>query len=588
MAVYDRDADAATAVTAFLAQFTLNANGDIRFSAGTDTFHVWWLHRALQKKVWDFAVSGDDNLSLSKPNPSTSEALGTIITLLDHTTNYSVRYNIDDTVAQSLFGGSVEQTNVSSQLERYSGLIVLGSVNSGTTELQILQDGALYPSFWGTGINQTDANTLLRVLVKTYTAGAETDNSIVVVKASEWGDTYSIWETTLGLGEKVAAINTFADPQNDTALLTVQGYGAIAATGEGYDQIDVDGNGADNFLGTWSYAGLSVQTKKALFERVKSLLVRSTTETLFGLDGDLWTGRVYDVPMTAGAGAETWAQNDTVTWTGTNAGEGVLLGVDSLNDSTAVRMIIHLTRGVAPTTGDTITNGTASQVLSGPSVKLATSPSHLGVFTGSSWIGAYGIGFDATELEFGDSVTSLDGLTPSVPQNVTITVNAEVGSAGDVPHFFLAEKDPVLNAPDYDKYSAAGNISGAGILDVTGSIDLDEPKTGWVGVLHNGDTAYTFYEYTNWAGGQFTLSGTLNAAISATDPVFIAFLYQTGTGAGTTKTASRTFVFNAGTRDFVGWVRHGDPAIPDKPVPVSFTGVGSNSVALTVQLDDES
>ena len=107
MATYLRGADAATAVTAFLAQFKIATNGDITYVSGTDTFHVWWLHRSLQKIAWDFTITGDDEINLTKPNPSTSEAIGTIITLKDHTTDYSVSYNITDTVAEYLFGGSI-------------------------------------------------------------------------------------------------------------------------------------------------------------------------------------------------------------------------------------------------------------------------------------------------------------------------------------------------------------------------------------------------------------------------------------------------------------------------------------------------
>ena len=138
MAEYDRNATPASAVAAFIAQFAISATGDVTYVAGSDTFHVWWLHRALQKKVWDFAILGNDNVNLAKPNPSTSEALGTIITLIDHTTNYSVRWNITDEVAEYLYGGSVEQVNGSAQTERYSGLIVLGSVNLGSTVLQVV------------------------------------------------------------------------------------------------------------------------------------------------------------------------------------------------------------------------------------------------------------------------------------------------------------------------------------------------------------------------------------------------------------------------------------------------------------------
>ena len=77
----------------------------------------------------------------------------------------------------------LSRQNGSSQTERYSGLIVLGSAVAGT-ELQVIQDAAVYTSFWGTGLNQTDSNTLNRVLIKTIVAGAEVDQQIVVVKAS--------------------------------------------------------------------------------------------------------------------------------------------------------------------------------------------------------------------------------------------------------------------------------------------------------------------------------------------------------------------------------------------------------------------
>lgn len=592
MAVYDRNADAATAVTAFLAQYTLNANGNIRFSAGTDSFHVWWLHRALQKKVWDFAVSGDDNLNLAKPNPSTSEALGTIITLVDHTTNYATRYNIDDTVAQQLFGGSVEQQNASSQLERYSGLRVLGSVNNPLTELQLVQNNALLASHWGTGKNQTDANTLLRVLVKTFSAGAEIDNSVVITKASEWQDTYAIWETTLGLGESVAAINTASDPQNTTALLTVQGYtgfAGVAATLEGYQQIDVDGLGADNFLGAASYASLTGnQNKKALYEVVKAYLTRGTVDTVFGIDGDLWTGRVYDVTVTPGAGVENWVQNETISW---GTGTGVLLAADNLADASTTRIILHLTTGVPPVNTDVLTGATASNVATA-ATKLTTAPNILGLFTGTNWIGAFGIGFAGGELTFGDAVTSLDGETPTVPQNVTVTINVDVGLAGDDPHVFIAEKDPVLEAPDYTVYTAAsGNLINDPDIVVNEAIASDEPQDGWLGVLVTGQSQYKFYHYSSWTGSTFTLDATdhpggLDEAITLNDPAFVAIIYASATGGGVNKSVSNSYIYSA-DKAIRGWVRHGDPASPDRPVLIS-ANVGSNGFTTTVVLDDES
>lgn len=589
MTVYDRDADPATAVNAWLAQFAIDASGAITHDTGTHTFHVWWLHRALQKKVWEFNTSGNDLVNLAKPNPSTSEALGTIITLLDHTTNYAVRYNITDTVAESHFGGSIEQQNGSSQTERYSGLQVLGSA-PGTTQLQVIQDHAVYTSFWGTGLNQTDSNTLLRILIKTIVAGADVDQQIVVVKATEFGDQYAVWETTLGLGEKVAAITTSADPNNLTALGTVQAYTGFAGIGalmEGYDLIDVDGAGADPFLGTLSYNGLTGnQNKTALYEVVKAYLTRGTTDTVFGIDGDLYTARLFQCTVTPGAGSQLYVQNEIVTW-GTG-GEGIFLGADDLDEDNTTRILIHLNKGIAPVASDTIlgaTNAADNVVVS--TEKLATNMNYIGLYTGTNWIAAQGIGFIANELIFGDSVIALDGQTPTVPQNVTLTVTATVDNLDD-PYIFLAEKDPVLDAPDYDKYSGTAQGVSVGTVIVDTAIDADEPQTGYVGVLHTGRTYFTFYEYSSWSGSTFTLVGTTDAiAITAGDDVFIAFFYEAMTGTGVTQTAANSFVFNAGTRDFVGWVRHGDPAIPDKPVPIAFNTVGSNSQSLTIVMDNE-
>jgi hypothetical protein len=596
MAVYDRDADAATAVAAWLAQFAIDATGAITHDTGTDTFHVWWLHRALQKKVWDFATSGNDLVNLAKPNPSTSEALGTIITLLDHTTNYSVRYNITDTVAESHFGGSIEQQNGSSQTERYSGLIVLGSAVAGT-QLQIVQNAALYTSFWGTGLNQTDSNTLLRILVKTIVAGAEVDQQIVVVKASEYGDDYKVWETTLGLGESVAAITTVTDPNNDTAIGTVQaytGFAGVGATVEGYDLIDVDGNGADPFLGTLSYAGLTGnQNKKALYEVIKAYLSRGTTDTLFGIDGDLYTSRLFQLTVTPGSGSQVYVQNEIVTWTG--AGEGIFLGADDVDEDNTTRIVIHLNKGIAPVNTDVITGATnAANNTVTSTEKLATNANYIGVYTGTNYLAAQGIGFLDTELIFGDSVTALDGETPTVPQNVTLTVNIECDNLDD-PYVFLAEKDPVLAAPDYDKYAGETTGSSSSFVDIDAPLDADEPQTGYVGVLHTGRTYFTFYQYTDWnntentPNGRFNLSGTTDAiGITAGDDVFIGYFYEAAAGTGTDQSVTRSFVFDSGTREFVGWVRHGDPAIPDKPVPIAFNAVGSNSQTLTVVLDNES
>lgn len=562
MAIYDTDADSATAITAWLAQYKVAASGAITFVTGTNTFHVKWINRALQKLAWDFVISGDDEVNLVFPNPSKEEALGKIVTLNDWTTDYSINYIVNDTVMEQHFGGSVSQNNGD---DIYYGLIVLGS-NSTPIPLKILQNNVELTSHWGNGKNQTDSNTLLRVMIKGRSSGADIDNLLVHVKASTWLETYAVWGTTLALGEAVASITTADDPQNTTALGTVQAYGI--AKSEGYNLLDLDGLGNKPYLGEWSYSPQS--NKKALYEFVKAILVDGSTDTLYGVDGDLWTGRLYDCVIGA-TRSGTWIQNETLSWgTGATAGTGHLVGVDTLTGTATVRLILHLDTGVFPAAALVITGGGgATGTVSGTPALLTTSPNHLAQFTGA-WIGAYGIGFDSNQIGSVDSFKDLDGNIVTPPNNVTIQGTIEALNLADDLHLFLAPKHATLNAPDKEVYVCTGEIIGAGVIRVD-AIASDTPQTGWFGVLKTGTTTYKFYEYTSWTGTTFTLAGVIaDDAITASDAGFHAIAYESMTGAGTTKSFSNSLVYSTDIA-VIGWVRHGDASGVDKIVPISGT-----------------
>lgn len=576
MAIYGKDATASTAVAAWLTQFKIAANGAITYVAGTDTFHVTWLHRALQKKVYEFASSGDDDVNLAKPNPSKSEALGTIITLYDHTADFGVNYTVSDEVMKYHFGGSVSQNNGD---DEWYGLKVLGSKDA-SIPIKIIQNHTELTSHWGAGKNQTEPGTLLRVMIKGKSGGSLIDHGIVHVKLSTWGFNYAIWKTTLGLGEAIASVSSTADPQNDTALATVQAYGITKP--EGYRLLDLDNNGNKPYLGEWSYAPQT--SKKALYEYVKAILVDGSADTLYGVDGDLWTGRILDFTVDNTTGSGTFTQNEAVSWTG---GTGNLVGMDDMDATAASRMFIHLNTGVAPPIGGTITGGSSSAAIdsSGAASELSTHPHHLGQFTGA-WIGAHGIGFKAAEVTSADSFTDLDGNTVSPPNSVAISVNIDAVDAADDPHVFLAPKDPALNAPDIAVYTAAsGNNSGNGTFTVNESIASDTPQTGHIGILATGDNNYEFYEYTSWSGSTFTLAGTLSQNITANDPAFHAIFYQSAIGTGTSKSVSNSLIYNSDI-DVIGWVRQGDPAAPDKQVQISGT-IGSGGMNINVNLERE-
>ena len=579
MAIYDTDATSSTAITAWLAQFKVASTGAITYVTGTHTFHVKWINRALQKIAWDFIISGDDEVNLSFPNPSKEEALGKIVTLYDHTTDYSVNYTVTDTVMEYHFGGSVSQNGGA---DIYYGLQILGS-STTPVPIKIIQDEVELTSHWGTGKNQTDSNTQLRIMIKGRDTGTDIDGLRIVMKAATWEETYAFWETTLQLGESVGSISTDADPQNDTLLATVQAYSITKS--EGYKLLDLDGNGNKPYLGEWSYSPEG--SKKALYEFVKMILEDGTTETLYGVDGDLWTNRVFDCSITSGTG--THVQNETCTWgAGATAGNGNLMGVDSLTGTATSRYILHLGAGVPPESGVTITgNGSATAVTDADAVKLSTNPNHLAQFTGA-WIGAYGIGFDSNEIGVVDSFTSLDGDPISPPNNVTISGTMEALDSGDDLHVFLATKDAVLNAPDYTVYTCVGESISSAVIRVNETIASDTPQAGWFGVLKTGTTTYKFYEYDSWTSGTdtFNLVGTIaDDAITASDPGFHAIFYDSMTGGGTTKSASNSLVYSSDIA-VVGWVRHGDASGVDKIIPVSGT-VGSAGFSFTGTMEAE-
>lgn len=202
--------------------FSINSSGDIRHVSGTATYTVLELHRWLQDLADDASFSGNDEIDITLPNPS-SRATDEVITLLSP-------YNIDDDAAEYFYGGSITQSDGDVV---YSGLEVLGTVGSATTEIMVIQNNAVLTSFWGTGLNNS-GSTLLRILVKTRNAGADIDGKRVVVQVREFTDSYDFFNITLGTGEGVVAINSADDSNNQNGYrdITVTGASGVFTVGE--------------------------------------------------------------------------------------------------------------------------------------------------------------------------------------------------------------------------------------------------------------------------------------------------------------------------------------------------------------------
>lgn len=266
------------------ADWTVSVTGDIRWTgAGTGTnVTVLEMHRFLQDLADDaVAVASTlDLLAITNDTPS-DRATDNIITLING-------YNIDDTAAQHIFDGSIEQDGGDTF---YRGLVVVGAVESGT-EIQIEQNGAKLTSYWGAlgaaaGNGDTAANILLRIMVKTRADGASIDGERIRVYARELGDTYAEFSVTMGAGNNTAALFTGSDLNNDTAAGTIATYTAFGNT-EGFRQITIGGTAYD-FLDEWTIAQTgSVPDPAAindLYEYTKWLTRRGSTSTIHAFAG---------------------------------------------------------------------------------------------------------------------------------------------------------------------------------------------------------------------------------------------------------------------------------------------------------------
>lgn len=268
--------------------FSVDVNGDIRHVSGTDNYTVLELHRFLQDLADDAVASGNDLLDITSDTPS-DRSTDNIITLLG-------TYNIDDNAAEFLYAGSITQAGGDVV---YSGLRVLGAVNNVNTQLEVVQDGALYDTgspFWGDqstgGYNgNAAAGILMRVLIKSRVGGADIDRKNIRVQARHWGDTYDFFNVTLGQGESVAAIGTTPDAQNDTLQATVTAYTHVTNT-EGFQTIDLNnGNGAREYYSQWTYgADTSGDGLKGIWEFIKDTTGNGTAKTIHGLNGEFFLG----------------------------------------------------------------------------------------------------------------------------------------------------------------------------------------------------------------------------------------------------------------------------------------------------------
>jgi hypothetical protein len=534
--------------------FSIAANGDIRYTGGGDNYTVIAFHRWLGDLMDDAQASGNDILDITDATAS-ERSTDNIITL-------NSPYNIDDDASQHLYDGSVIQTNGDTI---YDGILVFA--NAGAY-LSIVQNGALASNFWTTGLNADSANGIShRFMLKVRNAAADIDGRRVIGQTREFGSTYSEFKINgTARGNNVLAL-TYADDLNDeTAAATVATWTTITNT-EGYRLLDVNNDTTNEpYYSEWNRDTFTINQ---FYERMKWLTRRGSASTIYGLNGELFRGVTHEIVVDTPTG--TFDAVEAVSWSG---GTGQMLAIDST--TAATKMWIQILTGVAPTDGQVITGGTSLATVT-VNVTVTERPLSFpfcGQSTGSALIGAYGFGIETADLSASDKLTDLTNALRNPPNNVTFTVSGLVSGEDRV--LVGPESGGVLNASQLSLNTTLSGASETAIV-VTTTIPSDTPATGTVRVQLNSGI-YRRVAYTSFAGSTFTIASTDFSTDNATaaNNVFISYIDKL---AGASSEAF-TVVFNSSRSLFVR-VRDGD-VTPIKTFETTSTlgSAGGSSTAI--------
>ena len=543
--------------------------GDAHGGASPSYATVIELHRWLGDKADDATFVGDDQMDITKDTPS-DRSTDNIITLISG-------YNIDDLAAEHLYDGSIIQ---SGGQVIYDGIVNFGN----TSKINVLQAGALIVGdFWNSyspaGFNP-DANQGIshRFLVKVRDAGVDIDGRRLLGLSRQFNKTWSEFPINgTSRGNNVLALSEADDLNNETDDATVAGWTEIVNDVEGYAPIDADGDGNVEFY--YSDWELGTRSKNDFYERAKWLTRDGSSETLYGLSGDIFRGITHEIDIDTNTGI--FAEPEALSWTG---GTGQLLAIN--DPSAGTKMWIQLLTGNAPVDGVTIT-GTTSGATADVNVavvsRLLATP-FVGASTGSAISGAYGLGIGSDDLAAADKVTDLSATLRNPPNNVTF------GVAGLVP-----SEDYVLVGPESGgtlnkaqmTLAAALTTDDVTTVTVNEVIPSDTPESGTIRVIDDNGLERRL-EYSDYSGSDFTITSVdgnedfVAVGAAANNGVFVSYIDKLATASNETFTS----VYAGSDRALFVRVRDGG-ASPIKPFESPAT-LGSSGGSITaIRTTDE-
>lgn len=469
-------------------------------------------HRQVQDWADDPVDGGDDEIAIIDETPTDRAGADTNIVMLNG-------YTITATGLEHIYDCSITQTDGD---DIYDGIQCFGNSDS----IQLIQDGALLVNdFWNeakmiAATSDAASSTSHRFLIQTRSGGADIDGRRILGTQRVLGTTYTEFFIGGGTnrGNNTLALTANPDGNNQTAEGTIAGWVSIVNDNEGYTDIDADGSGNPQyFYSNWE---LGTQSINDLYERGKWIQREGSSETTYGLNGDLFRGITNEIIIDNPAG--TFVEPEKLTFT---TGEAQLLAIDSTTAGT--KMWIQMLKGTPPADGDTITGAGGGTADVNVTVTNVTVPStFIGTSTGSAINpGAFGLGIGADDLTVSDLLVDLTGTNRQPPNNVQFAVTN------------LVSGDRVLVGPEalgvleLDQDTLNGTLSSGTTTAVvmTTAIPSDTPSAGTIRI-ENDEGRYVRIPYTSYTGSTYTIpsydfSGTgVNDSCASGNNVFISYI----------------------------------------------------------------
>jgi hypothetical protein len=544
-------------------------------------------HRWLQSLADDAVATPatGDELDITNVDPS-RRSTDNIITLING-------YTLNAAAPEHLYDGSIIQGTVGVDQIIWDGIVNFGNAD---VQIQIIQDGAVIADDWwnydGAGLNASAAAGIshrFMLKVHDYVAdGGDIDGRRLIGIARRFGYTYQEFSINgTSRGNNVLALADAVDLNNQTVIGTVSGWTGITLETEGYVGLDINDDGANEFFYSEWNADYPTRSTNDFYERMKYLTRDGETATLYGLAGELFRGITHEVAYSSLSG--TFDESNPVSWTGTKAGTGQVLADNGSN-----KLWIQLLTGEAPESGVALsqTSPDAASATAGTVTDRSATISKpfIGVSTGSSIIGAYGVGIQPSDLDSNDKLFDLANAQWSPPNLVTNSVTGIVSGEDRVlvaPWDGTSYDDNGDPAIEKDQLSLDTALSTANVTSVTivEDIPVDTPSTGYIRVTDN-DGFERRLHYSAWSGKEFTIDTTdgnedfdVVGADSGND-IYIAYL--DALASGTSMSYQATYSSN---RNLVVIVRDGG-GTPIKQFISAWTFIGSNQSISVIRTTD--